>query len=88
MTSSSNVILLEGELTIYRAAELKPLLLAALPGTGPIELDLAEVSEVDTAGLQLLMMVQREAPKAGTRLEITGHSKAVTETLALCNLVV
>jgi hypothetical protein len=32
-------------------------------------------------------MIQREAPKAGTQLTVTGQSKAVTETLALCNLV-
>ncbi|MNP67722.1 STAS domain protein [compost metagenome] len=50
-------------------------------------LDLSQITEMDGAGLQLLLMVQREAAKAGTQLTLTGQSKAVTETLALCNLV-
>ena len=86
MTSSSNVILLEGELTIYRAAELKPLLLAALPGTGPIELDLAEVSEVDTAGLQLLMLLRREAQVLGRPLHLRNPSLAMVEAFELLDL--
>ena len=86
MTSASNVIVLEGELTIYRAAELKPLLLAALPGTGPIEIDLAEVSEVDTAGLQLLMLLRREAQALGRALHLRGPSLAMVEAFELLDL--
>ncbi len=86
MTSASNVIALEGELTIYRAAELKPLLLAALPGTGPIELNLAEVSEVDTAGLQLLMLLRREAQALGRALHLRSPSLAMVEALELLDL--
>ena len=86
MTSASNVIALEGELTIYRAAELKPLLLAALPGTGPLELDLAEVTEVDTAGLQLLMMLRREAQALGRARHLRSPSLAMVEAFELLDL--
>lgn len=86
MTSPSNVIALEGELTIYRAAELKPLLLAALAGTGPIELDLGEVSEVDTAGVQLLMLLRREALAQGRSLQLRAPSLAVAEAFELLDL--
>ncbi|WLH10584.1 STAS domain-containing protein [Pseudomonas hefeiensis] len=79
---------IDGELTIYTAADLAAQLLPRLGATPRMALDLSQITEMDGAGLQLLLMVQREAPKAGTRLEITDHSKAVTETLALCNLVV
>ncbi|WP_210639304.1 MULTISPECIES: STAS domain-containing protein [unclassified Pseudomonas] len=78
---------IDGELTIYTAADLATQWLPHLGATPHMELDLSQVTEMDGAGLQLLMMVQREAPKAGTRLTLTGRSKAVTETLALCNLV-
>ncbi|AHL33544.1 sulfate transporter [Pseudomonas brassicacearum] len=78
---------IDGELTIYTAADLAAQLLPRLGATPQMELDLSQVTEMDGAGLQLLMMVQREAPKAGTQLTLTGHSNAVTETLALCNLV-
>ena len=83
---TSNVIALDGELTIYRAAQLKPLLLAALPGTGPIELDLAEVTEVDTAGVQLLLLLRREALAAGRTLHLLNPSLAVAEAFELLDL--
>jgi anti-anti-sigma regulatory factor len=86
MTSASNVIALDGELTIYRAAELKPLLLAALTGAGPIELDLAEVTEVDTAGLQLLMLLRREAQALGRALHLRSPSLAMVEAFELLDL--
>lgn len=41
---------------------------------------------MDGAGLQLLIMVTREAAKAGTALTLTGHSNAVLETLQLSGL--
>jgi anti-anti-sigma factor len=78
---------IEGELTIYTAADLSAQWLPRLGATPRMTLDLSQVTEMDGAGLQLLLMIQREAPKAGTQLTVTGQSKAVTETLALCNLV-
>lgn len=77
---------LEGELTIYTAAELKGRLLEALAAPEPLEIDLSQVSEIDTAGLQLLMLAKREAAARGTSLTLTGHSHAVIECLDLCNL--
>ena len=77
---------LEGELTIYTAAELKGRLLEALAAPEPLEIDLSQVSEIDTAGLQLLMLAKREASTRGTSLTLTGHSHAVIECLDLCNL--
>ncbi|MBT2295623.1 MULTISPECIES: STAS domain-containing protein [Pseudomonas] len=78
---------IDGELTIYTVADLAAQWLPHLGATPRMALDLSQITEMDGAGLQLLLMVQREAPKAGTRLQITGQSKAVIETLALCNLV-
>jgi len=77
---------IDGELTIYTATELAAQLLPSLGNTPRMALDLSQVTEMDGAGLQLLLMALREAPKAGTDLTLTGRSKAVTETLELCNL--
>ncbi|MEJ1228109.1 STAS domain-containing protein [Pseudomonas sp. CCNWLW56] len=77
---------IDGELTIYTAAELAAQLLPSLGNTPRVALDLSQITEMDGAGLQLLLMALREAPKAGTELTLTGRSKAVTETLELCNL--
>ncbi|MGN8277062.1 STAS domain-containing protein [Pseudomonas sp. SMN5] len=77
---------IDGELTIYTAADLAAQWLPRLGATPRMELDLSQVTEIDGAGLQLLLMALREAPKAGTRLTLTGRSQAVSETLKLCNL--
>ncbi|MCG6574416.1 anti-sigma factor antagonist [Pseudomonas sp. AF32] len=77
---------IDGELTIYTAAELAAQLLPCLGNMPRMTLDLSQVTEMDGAGLQLLLMALREAPKAGTELTLTGRSKAVTDTLELCSL--
>jgi anti-sigma B factor antagonist len=75
-----------GEMTIYHAAELKPALLDALGQGDDIEIDLAGVSELDTSGVQLLMLMKREAMEAGKGLTLSGHSPAVLEVFELLGL--
>ena len=58
---SASVLHIEGEMSIYRAAELKQVLLAALEQTRVLELDLSAVTELDTAGVQLLLMLKKSA---------------------------
>ena len=55
----------EGDMTIYQAAELKQTLLASLATTSPLVLDLSAVSEIDTSGVQLLMMAAQYARACG-----------------------
>ena len=68
-----------GAMTIYGAAEAMGPLLEALQGCHELEIDLAEVAEMDTAGAQLLVLLRREALSAGKRLTLSGHSPAVLE---------
>lgn len=75
-----------GEMTIQRAAELKEQLLTALRSNRPIEIDLSRVSEMDTAGLQLMLSSKLESIVRGTRLSFVGHSAAVQDVLNLCDL--
>lgn len=77
---------IEGEMTIYTALELKDRLLAPLNQCVHMAIDLAGVSEIDSAGLQLLVMTKNEARARGKSLSISGHSPAVLEALDLCNL--
>lgn len=77
---------IEGEMTIYNALELKGRLLAPLDKCADMEIDLAGVSEIDSAGLQLLVMVKKETMARGKTLSIFGHSPAVLEALDLCKL--
>lgn len=77
---------IEGEMTIYTAAELKSQLLPHLTRPGALNIDLSQVSEVDSAGLQLLILAKRETRITGQTLLLTSHSRAVQEAFELCNL--
>ena len=82
----NHALVIEGELTIYTVTELKDKLLSSLSATEKLELDLSEVSEFDAAGLQLLVMIKKEAEILGKVLHITGHSPVVLELLDLSGL--
>lgn len=75
-----------GEFTIYTAGEWRERLLTAVTGQAEVSLDLSEVSEIDTAGLQLLIATQREVHAAGGTLHLAGPSAAVREVLSFCHL--
>jgi len=77
---------IKGELTIFTAAELRLQLLEALATNTELEVDLAHVSEIDSAGLQLMLAAKREAAGRKLALHFTGHSPAVCDALELCKL--
>ncbi|MDO9189441.1 MAG: STAS domain-containing protein, partial [Sulfurimicrobium sp.] len=52
---------LEGELTIYTAMDMKQRLLEPLSTCRQVDVDLSQVSELDSAGLQLMILAKREA---------------------------
>jgi anti-sigma B factor antagonist len=74
---------LEGEMTIYNALALKSSILAELLNNREVEIDLASVNEMDSAGLQLLLLAKREADNHNKLLRLINHSEA---TLELFNL--
>lgn len=78
---------LSGGLTIFEAAELRAQLVAALDSTaGGLTLDLSEVEEIDTAGIQLLLALKRHAANTGKTLGYSLHSPAVLAVIDLLNL--
>jgi anti-anti-sigma factor len=77
---------IEGELTIYRAQELKDQLFAALASARELELDLGAVTEIDTAGVQVLVALKRAAQAQGRTLRLRAHSTPVLDTLDLLGL--
>lgn len=77
---------IENELTIFTAAEMKAGLLTFLHSGGELEIDLSQVAEIDTAGLQLLILLKREAAQTGKALNFIMHSRAVLDILELANL--
>lgn len=79
-------IAIKEDMTIYNAAAQKRMLLEALSGCEELDLDLSRVSEMDTAGFQVLLLTKREAMQASKTMRLTAHSKAVTELLDLYNM--
>ena len=77
---------IEGELTIYTAAETTERITAALAADSALDIDLSQVGEIDSAGLQLLIMAQRAAKALGRDVALVNHSTAVRECLELCNM--
>ena len=89
MVDADRLLRIEGELTIYRAAELCEVLkdsLAAVPEHGTLGLDLGAVSEMDSAGAQLLLATQKSAFATGRSLRVTATSAAADEVLAILRL--
>lgn len=77
---------IQGEMTIYRAVELKQTLMAPLQDGIILEANLAEVTEIDTTGLQLLMLAKKTAQERGGELRLVAHSAAVIDVLELLDL--
>jgi anti-anti-sigma factor len=77
---------LAGDLTIYEVTGIQGQL-ADLAGRHPVlELNLAGVTALDTAGAQLLLWLKRSAAARGASLVLAHHSPAVVEVLDLLNL--
>jgi anti-sigma B factor antagonist len=84
--NKSNRIVISDELTIYAVLALKDTLLSALAAGEALELDMSGISEIDGAGLQLLVMVKQAATASGKVLRLTNHSPAVLSLLDLSGL--
>lgn len=77
---------IDGEMTIYSATELKGALLDGLNRCGQLEINLSQVSEMDSAGLQLLYLLKREAAHLNKQVSLVAHSPATLEALDLYDM--
>lgn len=75
---------LQGEFTIYDAG-VKDELLALCAGP-QVEIDLSEVNEIDTVGIQLLLLVLRQAQMQKRSLRLVALHPAVQTMLELYGL--
>jgi len=81
-----NTLRLEGEMTIYRAEELRQVLMGAIQPEARLEIDLSGVTELDTCGLQLLMQAKRAATRHGGEVQLVRHSPPVLDVFELLNV--
>ncbi len=73
-------IRIEGEWTIHAAATLRDSLLQQVT-EGAHVFDLGAVTEMDSAGLQLLLAAQRSLARQGREMVLTACSPVVTQVL-------
>jgi anti-anti-sigma factor len=89
MSTTSPAFRIEGEFTIYRAAELAAALKTALAEAaagGVFELDLSGVTEMDSAGVQLLIAARRSSEASGRSLRVEQPSAAVADVFQTLQL--
>jgi len=84
--SSGRRIALSGDVTIATAAQVRAELLGALEQGGDLRVDLAKVTEIDTAGLQVLLHGRRLAPHLGGAVRFQRCPAALRDTLAVAGL--
>ncbi|MTW03967.1 STAS domain-containing protein [Duganella ginsengisoli] len=72
-------VALEGEITIYRAAEIKHMLQTELKRCAVLEVDLAGVTDIDSAGIQVLILAKLMARDESRELRLVHHSDAVRD---------
>ncbi len=77
---------MQGGLNIYEATALKQALVDAVHQHDRVELDLSAVDDLDTAGVQLLMLAKQESLRQQHELHIVAHSEAVVSVFEFLNL--
>lgn len=80
-TDGTYRLMLDGAMTVYNAVDIKNQLMTAVQQSPVLELDLSNVTEMDTAGFQLLVLAKRESLLADRHLRIVAHSDAVREII-------
>ena len=65
------IVKLEGDLSIFRASEIRDILAGSLEGMEEVKIDFGQVDSVDLSLLQLLISAQQVAEQNGTRLSLS-----------------
>ncbi len=77
----------EGDLTIYTVAECRQAILASTAVEGNVEVNLSQIGELDTSGLQLLAALDRQVSDAGNSMICVGPNEQASETLELSRFI-
>jgi anti-sigma B factor antagonist len=80
-------LVIAGAMTIDRAVELRQRFVNAVADADTLRLQLANVTDIDTTGVQLLMATKRTAQASGKSLELVEHSREILAVFALLDLI-
>ena len=76
------VFRMKGAMTIYEAVSIRDAFIESLKVFDGAILDLEEVTEIDIAGVQLIVSAKKTAEKSQKAFTISGFSNAVAETVS------
>lgn len=79
-------ISISGEISIYTSKLMQETLLELLQTEQTIYIDLSEVNEVDSAGIQLLISLKKYAHDKKMTLQFQEHSQCVLDVIDLYNI--
>lgn len=86
--SARPALAIAGEFTIFTASALKEQIVETIRQAemAEVEIDLSNVTEIDSAGLQLMVLAKIEALGRGKNIHFTRHSDPVLDLIDLCDL--
>ena len=79
-------VTIDDEMTIYSASTLKKDLLNEVAANQNVEISLENVTEIDSAGLQIMIMLREFANQEHKDLHFIHHSPEVVDVMELVNL--
>ena len=80
------LLTIQDEMTIYNVLEQKNTIYPYLIPDHELQIDLSAVSEIDSAGMQLLIFLKSQAIRKQNELSFIHHSQAVVEVVEMLNL--
>lgn len=80
-------VVISGAMTIFTARAWRDELLTAAEAPGDVELDLSAVSDIDAAGIELLVLLRLEAAVADRGFHVRTISGRVREAFEFCRLM-
>lgn len=83
---TQTILSIENEMTIYTVSELKNAIYSHLKSDHKLQINLSDVTEIDSSGIQLLMFLKNEACHKKNSLIFIEHSQAVVDVVELFNL--
>jgi len=86
-TRIERTLKLEGNLSIYDAVGLREKLASLLKEADILKIDMAEISDCDTSGLQILCSTKKTADKEGKRILLEGISKVIEDAMIKTGII-
>jgi len=82
---SPTLIFIQDEMTIYNVLEHKNKLYPYLKNENGLHIDLTDVSEIDSAGMQLLIFLKHQSKIEKNEIIFINHSESFMEVINIFN---